>query len=233
MQLTVRHTCTRRRLRSSSRLASPCCLRRQRDLRTVEKRGLGVTFELRPAAACTSSAAATASAARTRVRAARGGADSSSVASRREVAQHGSSVRVLLKRAFDPVQGVPRKGVADLVGLRVEGEVVAPRKLVPGNALGGEEARKETLVAAVVRRQLVDAPKYPRVQCSARSQHQHARVPGEDGRPAEPSRVAAFAVLHHASVGLHWIEHSGGRGERKQVIEIMPDDDVLEMWGWL
>ena len=129
------------------------------------------------------------------------------------------------------MQGVPREGVADLVRLRVEGEVVAPRKLVSGNALRGEEARKEALVAAVVRGQLVDATKYPRVQSFPRSQQQHARIPGEDGRPAEPSREAAFQALHNASVGLHRIEHSGGRGERKEVVQILPDDDVLETWA--
>ena len=230
VQATVRHNCTCRRLRSSSRLASPC-LRRQLDLR-----GLAATLELLSAATypeATVSAVAAAPAAGIRLHTARWAAHSSSVAGRREVAQHGPSVGVHLERAFDPMQGVPRKGVVNLVGLRVKGEVVAPRKLVPWNALGGEEARKEALVAAIVRGQLVDATKYPRVQSSARSQQQHARVPGEDGRPAEPSRVAAFAALHHASVGLHRIEHSGGRGERKEVVKILPDDDVLEMEGVL
>lgn len=231
MQPTVRRNCTCRRHRSSRRLASRC-LRRQLDLRLVEKRGLAATLELLSAATypeATISAVATASAAGLRLHTARRTAHSSSVAGRREVAQHGPSVRVHLERAFDPMQGVPRKGVVNLVGLRVKGEVVAPRKLVPWNALGGEEARKEALIAAVVRGQLVDATKYPRVQSSARSQQQHARIPGEDGRPAEPSRVTAFAALHHASVGLHRIEHSGGRGERKEVVKILPDDDVLKM----
>ena len=97
LQPTVRRSCTCRRLRSSSRLAFPC-LRRQLDLRRgVEKLGLVAALELLSAATCPEgaiSADATASTAGRGLHTPRWSAHSSSVAGRREVAQHGPGVRV-------------------------------------------------------------------------------------------------------------------------------------------
>ena len=61
----------------------------------------------------------------------------------------------------------------------------------------------------------------------AGAQHEHARVPREDGRPAEPRGEAALEVLQHASVSLHRIERSSGRGKRKEVVDVPMHDDVL------
>ena len=101
-------------------------------------------------------------------RAARRTAHSSLVAGHGQIAHDGTRVRLVVELALEAVQGVPHEGGLDLVWLGMEGKVVSARQLVPGNPLGCEKAREEALVPTVVRRQLVDAPKHPRVHHSVR-----------------------------------------------------------------